>query len=481
VDGKDIAEMAVLRAQELQCSYAEARYIKSRNTTIAMTSGNVAGIGSSDSYGLGVRIIHSGGLSFFSLNNFNKDLLEKNLRQAIRLAQSSNRKDNPIEFVPVKGVEDSWKVDYKKSFADISNEEKLTRLQEIDKLSQQPWEAELVSRNIFYSDLVENKYLVTSDGSKITSELQRLYFTWNFRSLHKESGHEESRYSSFTRTQGWEVMEEEATVQAYLQDIDRTTKATARSKLIDFDSNVDFIISGEIQGIISHENCGHPHEADRILGREGAEAGESYIQEHILGESMIASEELTIIDDPTIPNSGGYYKYDDEGVPARKRELIKNGLLNELLHNRETAKIYGIEESNAAARVSEYNREPIIRMANTGFAPGSYSSDEIFEDVKKGIYLESFSEWNIDDRRYQCLYKGIVARLIENGTLTDTYIRRPTLELTTTALLKSVDAVTKDGFVAEGATCGKGNPMQGAPVWTFGNSFARLRSVPVRF
>jgi TldD protein len=114
-------------------------------------------------------------------------------------------------------------------------------------------------------------------------------------------------------------------------------------------------------------------------------------------------------------------------------------------------------------------------MANTFFAPGDYTREELFEDVKKGVYIKSFTEWNIDDRRFQSKYVGLEAYLIEDGELTNTMIRRPILELTTSGLLGSVDAISKDQFSPHGI-CGKGDPAQGMPVW-LGGPHLRLRNI----
>jgi TldD protein len=114
-------------------------------------------------------------------------------------------------------------------------------------------------------------------------------------------------------------------------------------------------------------------------------------------------------------------------------------------------------------------------MANTYFAPGDFSFEELFEDIKKGIYMKSFTEWNIDDRRFQSKYVGLEAYLIENGVVTDTMIRRPVLELTTFSLLGSVDGVSKE-LTSPHGTCGKGEPQQGAPVW-LGGPHVRLRNI----
>jgi TldD protein len=192
--------------------------------------------------------------------------------------------------------------------------------------------------------------------------------------------------------------------------------------------------------------------------------------------TRIGSDIVTIIDDPTLPNSYGYYKYDDEGIKAKPRYLYKDGIINEFLHNRETAAKLGTR-SNGSSRAVNYNREAIVRMANTYLQPGDMTEEEVFEDVKHGIYMRSFTEWNIDDRRFNQRYVGREAYLIENGELTHP-VARPVIETSTKTWWSSVDAISKK-IEYDAATCGKGDPMQGMPVDT-GGPIIRLREVFVK-
>jgi TldD protein len=234
----------------------------------------------------------------------------------------------------------------------------------------------------------------------------------------------------------------------------------------------DIILGPEVVGIVSHESSGHPGEADRILGREAAQAGEAYLKRDSLG-LKVGSDIVNVVEDPTIPRSFGYYLYDDEGVKARKRYLIKEGKINEFLHNRSTAQVMGVE-SNASARSVAFNREPIVRMANTFVEPGDLSFDELIEGVDYGVYIKNFMEWNIDDRRFNQRYVGLESYRIEDGELRGR-LRNPVLEITTPGLWSAVDAVGKDlKFTA--AYCGKGDPMQAIPVWT-GGPHLRLRGI----
>jgi TldD protein len=224
------------------------------------------------------------------------------------------------------------------------------------------------------------------------------------------------------------------------------------------------VLSPELSGIAAHESVGHPQEADRVLGREGAQAGESYLKRDSLGRK-IGSPEANVSDDPTLLHSNGYVPVDDEGVLAKKRLLIKNGIINEFLQNRSTAEEFGLN-SNGSSRSVSYNREPIIRMSNTFVEPGDYTTEELIKEVKHGVLFKTFTEWNIDDKRLNQRYVALEAYSIENGEQRG-LVKYPVLEITTPKLWGSVRARSKH-LEFEAATCGKGDPQQGAPVWTGG-------------
>jgi TldD protein len=248
-------------------------------------------------------------------------------------------------------------------------------------------------------------------------------------------------------------------------------KATSRPPT---GEDLSIILGPLVAGLTSHESCGHPGEADRILGREGAQAGESFLKKDKLG-MQIGSEEAYVSDDPTIPNSMGFYLYDDEGVKARKRRLITAGKFTEFLQNRATAEIFAVT-SNGSSRAVQFDREPIIRMANTFIEPGDWTFEEMLKDTAKGVYIRSYMEWNIDDKRLNQRYVGLEAYRIENGELKEA-IKNPVFEITTPKYWGSIDARASDlEFIC--GNCGKGDPMQAAPVF-IGAPHVRLEKVRV--
>ena len=353
----------------------------------------------------------------------------------------------------------------KKKIENMALEEKIKYLLDIDRALKAPMKIQALH------DKIVEKIYMNSEGTLIRARIPRVEYFYMMGVM--VDGNFEQSYRQYGITGGYEIFDMYDLKGILLEEEEALTKVAKAKKSPE--GVFDLVIGPEVAGIIAHESCGHPSEADRILGREAAQAGESFIEPDMVGE-RIGSEIVNVIDDPTIEHSFGYYRYDEEGIPARRRYLYKEGRINEFLHNRESAGKMGVH-SNAAARSSSWNREPIARMSTTFFEPGDYSFEELVEDVKMGIYMKSFTEWNIDDIRYNQKYVGREAYLIENGEIKEP-VKRPVLEITTPGFYSRVDAIGKDLEFYAG-TCGKGDPMQGVDVW-MGGPHIRLRNVKMR-
>ncbi|EEB73021.1 TldD/PmbA family protein [Thermococcus sp. AM4] len=469
----ELLEFAVEKALELGASYAEARYEEKSGTHLAMKNGSPEGMGIEADRGIGIRVLANGGMGFASTNVLTKESVAEAVKRAVKLAKAASQvRNEPIEFSDEDFHRVSYKVKMKKDFRDISPEEKLEILRKIEE-EVKATGVNVPMRYLMYSDQLWKKVFVNSEGAYVKSKIPRVSVVYNLVVF--ENGQmEQAPFVQRAFSGGFELIEKDEPWNWAVKDVKALKRLITEGKKPP-EGRVDLVISPEVAGIAVHESVGHPYESDRIFGREAAQAGESFVKPDMFGE-RIGSEVVTVIDDPTIPNSWGFYLYDDEGVKARPRYLIRNGIITEFLTNREYAAKLG-QRSNAAARAINYNREPIVRMANTYLAPGDHSFEELIEDVKLGVYMVSFNEWNIDDRRYQQRYIGREAYLIENGEIKHP-VRRPILEITTRALWSSVDAVGKDVEFYPG-TCGKGEPGQGVPVW-MGGAHARLRDIPLR-
>ena len=469
---KDIVDYCLEYAGTKKIDYAEARAVDIEIEDMVLKNGVLdAYIVTVDS-GFCVRILKNGCLGFASSNRWTKPEAKNIVNMAYKLAKNAKRKDK-IKFAEEKTVRTKWDVKQKKNFSNVSSEDKINRLLEVDKaiVSQK---ANVAARMLTCQTRLIKKYFINSEGSAITSFLPKINVAAGGITIVEDGKTEQLPFKEYGYSGGWEAFEkwklEEdlAREVQVLQRLIREGKATKPGRM-------DLVCGPEVTGIACHESCGHPMEADRILGREMSQAGRSFIYPGgaFWVGSRIGSDPVTIIDDPTMENSNGYYLYDDEGIKARPRYLYKNGIVNEFLQNRETAAKLDTR-SNGASRSINYDREAIVRMANTYLQPGSWTEEEIFEDIDQGVYMRSFTEWNIDDVRFNQRYVGREAYLIENGEL-KTPLLRPTIETTTLTFWMAVDAVSKK-IEFESATCGKGDPMQGAAVFT-GGPMMRLRGV----
>jgi TldD protein len=472
---KDIVDYCLELAKSKKIEYAEARALDTNVENMVIKNGLLDAFAVSKDSGFCVRILADGGLGFASSNKWTKQEAVKVVNLAYKLAKNAKRKDK-IKFAEEKAVRTKWDVKQKKKIENVSAEGKIERLMEIDKaiMSQK---TNVVARTLVYQSTLTEKYFVNTEGSIISSFVPRIEVTPFGVTIVEGGKMEQLPFKWFGYTGGWEAfekwkLEEDLTREVQvLQRLLREGKAVKPGKM-------DLVCGPEVVGIACHESCGHPMEADRILGREMSQAGRSFIYPggpYWIG-TQIGSELVTIIDDPAIENSYGYYLYDDEGIKARPRYLYKKGVINEFLQNRETAAKLGTR-SNGASRSINYDREAIVRMANTYLQPGDMTEEEIFEDIKYGIFMNSFTEWNIDDVRFNQRYIGREAYIIEKGEL-KAPVARPIIETTTKTFWMAVDGVSKKvGFVS--AVCGKGDPGQGVPVDT-GGPLARLRGVYIK-
>jgi len=473
---EDIAKFVVDKAQERGAKYAEARLQIDLRESIIVKNGVLEASVFEENRGLGIRVLVDGALGFASINSFRKNNVENALKHAIKLAKSTLRVMRQ-KISMGEGELGYGKVEVKPrvSFGSVDLESRVNLLKEADE--QALHVASIVSvkapsRMMTLDTWITEKIVLTSDGANIYSVTPRAALFALITVFHPQKGTAQ-RYFNLGETGGWEVVEKWDLPKIFHNETYSLSRILIEA-VKPPEGEMDVVLGPEVVGIVSHESCGHPSEADRILGREAAQAGETFLKPDSIG-LRVGSPHVNVVDDPTLKGSFGFYLYDDEGVKARRRTLIKEGIVNEFLHNRETASVFGVE-SNGSSRSVAYNREPIIRMANTFFLPGDYTEEEIFEDIKDGLYIKSFMEWNIDDRRFNQRYVGLEAYRIENGELKN-MVKNPVLEITTTGLWSSVDAASKK-LEFQAAYCGKGDPIQGIPVWT-GGPHIRLRKVRV--
>jgi TldD protein len=466
---RDLVGKAMNRALDSGAQYAEARLEAVRASSLVMKNGSPEISGFERTAGMSVRVLVNGSLGFASTDRLDGTKALDCAGSAVGMAKAASGLTKvPIGLSSEEAQVADYAVSQKKRVADAGPEEMMDVLRHIDEAMVET--APMASRFLQVYAEERTKYFANSDGSRIGSHIPRVGMFLIPTIM--EGGMVSQAMLQKGVSMGWEWADPVRLAEEIAQEI-KVTYQNMKEGVKPPTGKIDLLLGPEVVGIAAHESCGHPYEADRIAGREAAQAGESFINRGMMN-TRIGSEVATVIDDPTLEHSYGFYLYDDEGVKARPKVLIKNGMINEFLHNRETALEMGVGNSNAAARADNFNREPIVRMSNTLVEPGELKKEELFEGVKLGVFMNNFMEWNIDDKRYNQRYIGREAYLIENGEMKGP-VKAPILELTTPAFWQAIDAVANDlDFTA--ATCGKGEPGQGVPVYTGGPSI-RLRNI----
>lgn len=444
-------------------SYAEIRHFSSERNSVLMKNGTVSATGYSKDSGLAIRVLNKS-IAFSAVNIPDWNVVREEIDKAVSRSASNGRS----QFSREAAVKDSWEVAEKKKMVDIPFENKIEMLRDVDNILAQQ---KLNMRILSMSDNLEEELFINSEGTEIRSKLPKVGF---FSVMgYMENGSYEQGYFQLGYSGGYEALDEWNLNEVVMHESSVLKNAVNAKKLPE--GTYDVVVGPEISGIVAHESAGHPSEADRILGREMAQAGESFIKKEDKGR-RVGSSIVNLVDDPTIEHSFGYYRYDRDGVKTGRRYLYKDGLINEFLNNRESAGRLE-KSSNGASRSSEWDKEPLVRMSTTFIEPRDHEFEEMLEDVKEGIYMKSFTEWNIDDIRLNEKYVGREAYHIKNGKIEEV-IRRPVIETTTIKFYSAMDAIGKDLKFTAG-TCGKGDPMQGVDVW-MGGPHARLRNIHVR-
>lgn len=206
------------------------------------------------------------------------------------------------------------------------------------------------------------------------------------------------------------------------------------------------VMGAGASGILLHEAMGHAFEAD--FNRKG---------QSIFSDKMgqqVCPKGVNVVDDGTVAFNRGSGNYDDEGVPAQKTYMIRDGVLESYLHDRISASWYGVEPTGNGRR-ENFRYNPIPRMRATYMESGEADPKSIIADVKEGIYVDEFSNGQVKIGEGDFTFFVKSGFLIENGRLT-TPVKDINIIGNGPQALADIVAVGNDLKIDNGTwTCGK--------------------------
>ncbi|MGD9558891.1 MAG: TldD/PmbA family protein, partial [Mangrovibacterium sp.] len=381
-------------------TYADLFFEHRITGSLGLEDGKVNRAHSNIDYGVGIRVLKGDQTGFAYSEIISPEALIKAAQTAANIANGTGTVEpaDVTESVPGNyyAIEKSWET--------VSVKDKIPYLQNInDKIFSLDKRVNKV--NAWLSDESVYVLLYTSEG--VLSYDYRPMVNLGAFCVMEKDGRIENSYSSRSFRKGFEFLTD-----GMVDEISR--EAVARVAIL-FDATrpgageMPVVMGAGGSGILLHEAIGHTFEAD--FNRKGTS---------IFADKMgqkVAESFVNIVDDGTLPFNRGAINMDDEGSASMKTFLVKNGILNSYLHDRISAGFYQVNPSGNGRRQS-FRHVPLPRMRATYMEKGPHEREEIIAQVKKGIFVDNFTNGEVKIGAGDFTFFVKSGYLIENGKLT---------------------------------------------------------------
>lgn len=496
---KKMADVALNAAKAKGATYTDVRIGRYLQQYLFTRENKVQNIVNAESYGVGIRVIANGTWGFAATSDVSTAGIAKCAETAVAIAKANAKiQTEPVILAPQKGVgEVTWKTPIQKNAFEIPVQQKIDLLMNVNSEAMKNG-AGFVTSNMFFVN--EQKYFASSDGSYIDQDVHRIWPTFTVTAVDKQAGKFKTRDAiSSPMGMGYEYLDGIASEKiagpnglvGYRNSYDMVEDAInaakqAKEKLTAKSvqpGKYDLVLDPNHLGLTIHESVGHPLELDRVLGYEANYAGTSFatLDKWKTKNFNYGSKLVNIVADKTQPHTLGTVGYDDEGVPCKEWDLIKDGILVNYQAIRDQVNILGEKESHGCCYADNWNSVQFQRMPNVSLRPGTEKLNvmDMIKGVEKGIYIIGRGSYSIDQQRYNFQFGGQLFYEIKNGEiagmLDDVAYQSNTQEFWNSC----AQICDKDDYRTFGSFFdGKGQPSQVSAV-SHGSSTTRFNGVNV--
>jgi TldD protein len=394
--------------------------------------------------GVGIRVLKGDQTGYSFTEDISLASMKAAARTAAMIAQGAAKKA-PETFNATKLMN---YYDTQVSFEDVGVKDKVSMLQAIndDVFKQDP---RVVKASVRFSDSENYILVVNSEGSIATDYQPMLRISVGCTA--EENGKRENNYFDYAARDDIRFLTEERLKRLPREAVARTVKLfEAQSPPA---GELPVVLSAGSAGILLHEAIGHGMEAD--FNRQGISVFSDMMNK------KVCEDFVTIVDNGTNPYIRGTINVDDEGIPSQETVLVENGVLKSYIHDRISAKHYGVEPTGSGRRES-FKHYPMPRMRNTYMECGPHEFDEMISTVKFGILADQFTNGQVNIGPGDFTFYVKSGSLIEDGKITAP-IKDVNIIGNGPEVLKRITMVANDMKLSEGGwTCGKNG--QGVPV-----------------
>jgi TldD protein len=477
---RDIAMEALDGAVGHGATYSDVRAIESRTRQLSTKNGKPGQMEAGESVGVGIRVIADGAWGFSATDDLSRTGLRRAAALAVEIARASALvKKGDVILAPEEKHAAEWASPCAIDPFTVPIERNMELLLAVDAELRRTRGVTLAETSLFFQK--QRQVFVSTLGSVRDQTRTMTGAGCSAYSFQEDEIQKRSYPSSFGgqyQLKGYELISE-------LQLLENAPRIAEEAVALHSapqcpEGRFDLILEGSQLGLQIHESIGHPIELDRVLGSEANYAGMSFLTLDKLHTLRYGSDIVNVVCDATVDHGPGLgtFAFDDEGVPAQRTDIIRDGLFTGYMTSRETAAAVGGTRSNGTMRADGWARLPLIRMTNVSLLPGEQSLDEVF-GTDHGIYMETNKSWSIDDKRYNFQFGCEIAWEIKNGKR-GRMLKNPTYSGISTEFWNSCEAIAGEHhWTLWGVpNCGKGQPEQVMGTG-HGASPARFRNVAV--
>jgi len=388
-------------AMEKGGDYADIFFEHTLNNSLSLRDGKVNAASSNIDFGVGVRVVKGDQTGYAYTETVSLNEMLKAARTAARIATGSQAVA-PVNLTEVSlnknyyDIASSWEetsVNDKKPFLQKLND----RIFALDKR---------VSRAIIsQTDITSYILIYNSEGSLIYD--YRPMATLGAVCIMEQNGKIENGRAARAFRMGFEFLTDDV--------VETIAQEAVKQTSLMFDAvkpkggEMPVVMGAGGSGILLHEAIGHAFEAD--FNRKNISIFSDKFGKKVCDAS------ISVLDDGTIPFNRGAVNVDDEGVFGQKTYIVKEGILTSYMHDRISAKHYGVAPTGNGRRES-FRYTPIPRMRATYMEPGNTKEDDLIASVKKGIFVDNFTNGEVQIGAGDFTFFVKTGYLIEDGKLT---------------------------------------------------------------
>ncbi len=425
--------------------YADIFFEHTFSNNISLRDGEVNRSSSNIDIGAGVRVVSGDQTGYAYVENTGiKDLL-KAAQTAASIATIPDRKINTVEIKECH-FHNYYKI--QRSWLDVSVADKKTYVQQLnDRIFE--LDARVIKATVALNDSTSYILFFNSEG----------ILTWDYRPMSimsgsctmEQNGKIENGYCSRAYRKGFEFLNKELIETIAREAVSQTSLMFEAIK--PKGGEMPVVMGAGSSGILLHEAIGHTFEAD--FNRKNVS-----IFSDQFGKKICASN-INIVDDGTIESARGAINFDDEGVESQKTYIVKDGILESYLHDRISARHYGVDPTGNGRRQS-FRYAPLPRMRVTYMEEGNTPEADMIASVKRGVYVDNFTNGQVQIGAGDFTFFVKTGYLIEDGKLTQP-IKDINIIGNGPEALADITMVGNNLKIDEGSwTCGKDG--QGVPV-----------------